>query len=624
MFTAVKGWNLHYESFETKEQFFDPRLNSNYGLYRQCSLKTVIPFFNRMFSRELLSHVIYEPAVEHWGVNHYIPQLWQAVIADQDIPALAIARFLVDEVPFNEDTGEDEDCLAVTINTMYFYRSSTLESAYKTKYFSLETDEEIIPHILAWIKETWNSAINWNNLNDTQKEVVIDPLYVCMPLNNALRLIFCHHFKETNYRGAYLLETGVEIARTDFSSVTVRSIMERRMYPTEYPEFQNFEIAVKDWPHNPRLVLLFPRSSTDRSMLYRVHNYTTNVTHLLPGPLREDNELSHNLYGIELEVACSAQPQKIIDATDKLYCALKQDSTISGSKPNKYEIVSTPATPKAHKKAWAQIFSKVGYNEFDVTRNTTNGMHIHVDCAAFNNKDGVPDTIHQRHFAWFFCNPVNKAFHLAVSERDEKSFDGYSALPAFNDSQSLSYLHKNILTYILPPFRGIVHFKQDNQTNQFVTLEVRQFKGIVSLGSICKNIEFVDSVFDFTRKTNFQANTVDNYLDYLRASPINRYVTLKEFLSRIGVEDLTETARLKQLLWGVRDVDKVKCLIDRHGFTITPKHIEIINSLIKGAKFGIGKNGELIVTETNRSRLYDLDLSLQEKLSRSKGQQACA
>jgi hypothetical protein len=252
-----------------------------------------------------------------------------------------------------------------------------------------------------------------------------------------------------------------------------------------------------------------------------------------------------------------------------------------------------------------------------VTRNTDNGFHVHVDMNAFKNKDNIADHTHQKQFAWFFCNPLNKDFHLLVSERDASSFQRFTPLPGL-DGLSLINGYQHILSYIVPPFRGIVHFKKGKNGN-YITIEVRLFKGIVSLGSICKNLEYVDSVFHYTQKSNFQTNNISRYLDYLDGTPANQYSTLKEFFKRVELDDIKECSKIRHLLWNCTDPDQVLRKFKLNKIQPTKAHLDVLHSLIKGAKFSINKHGELVVTETNRSRLYDLDLILQSKLNRAKG-----
>jgi hypothetical protein len=308
--------------------------------------------------------------------------------------------------------------------------------------------------------------------------------------------------------------------------------------------------------------------------------------------------------------------KQIIDAPEKIYCCIKADSSIQGSRCNSYEIVSAPATTKAHKKAWAQILDKVPYTAFDVSLNTNNGMHIHIDMKSF------PDQGHLRNFVWFFTNPVNEEFLIEIGEREEETFKQYTHQPVLQGN--LIRCYNTCMSAILPPFRGIVHYKQHRDTGEFITLEVRLFKGIVSLASICKNLEFVDAVYNFTTKCSYITNTIPNFLYFLDHTYKNRFTTLKEFIKRIDTERLLNTIKFRQVIHGVQEPNKLVALLNNQPIVYTDHHLHTLNNLLDNTKFAI-KNGKVYLTKTNRSLVYDMDLALGEKLNRKrKDKVACA
>jgi hypothetical protein len=251
-------------------------------------------------------------------------------------------------------------------------------------------------------------------------------------------------------------------------------------------------------------------------------------------------------------------------------------------------------------------------------------MHVHIDLKAFNGKYGRLDTNHQKQFIWFFTNPVHRDFQVAVSERDPKSADTWMYSPKFPKDWPLPQLYRNLMSYVFPPYRGIINFKQD-RNGQYITLEVRAFKGLVSLATISKNLDFVDSVFHFTSKAFYQSNTIDRYLQYINSLPVNKYSILREFLSRIDTSDFVTRSQLHQLLWGVNNPEKIKYLVEKHHpLPLNPAHLDVLNSLIPNVKFGFSRKNELTVIETNRAALSDLDRGLHEKFARhtKKGGQA--
>ncbi len=66
--------------------------------------------------------------------------------------------------------------------------------------------------------------------------------------------------------------------------------------------------------------------------------------------------------------------------------------------------------------------------------------------------------------------------------------------------------------------RGAVHYKGEK------TVEIRIFKGIVSYATVVKNIEFVDSVVEFTRTANTNQVTLKHYLNWVSSLPSNKWI----------------------------------------------------------------------------------------------------
>jgi hypothetical protein len=615
MYVALKGWNLHTETFETLEDFFNPIKNTNHSLTRNCNVRQLLLAVSKIFPRSLIKEITLNWMHNSYGADHTLPLIYEKLIDDESVPIPALLWSHFQTSDFDDNRGTYGTYITYSLRAPYVSRGSTTLSTFNyIRYFDVtaHTIDELATDIATKLKTDYTTSMD---IEDPQYSSYLVDTLRTVPHETHLSCIWCYHFNHITFSKYYEINNS-QMADQNAGGYRPTDLITRI--------HADHKISIISWnslgPIQFRWVI--PRNANDRSFLHRIHNYSTNVLTLLPAPLREKNELNHNLYGIELEVSCNASPKQFVEAPEAMYCALKSDASISGNKANRYEVVSTPATPKAHKKAWAQIFDKIGYKEFDVTRNTTNGMHIHVDLNAFKNKDGLHDSIHQKQFAWFFCNPLHREFLKMVGERDDVSFEGYTNQPYFREEWSLSQGYKHVMSMILPPFRGIVHYKQNTDTGDFVTLEVRLFKGIVSLGSICKNIDFVDSVFNFTTKTAFQSNTIENYLQYLKCTPKNRYSTLKEFLDRSDLEELAEMTRLRRLVWRQDDPEKVKALLSHYPEFLKPQYLETLNQLIQGAKFGL-KNGALVITETNRSKVYDLDLVLQGKLNR-RNQSACA
>jgi hypothetical protein len=601
-FTALKGWNFHTESFDTLDSYLNPLKNLNYNLNRRCTVNQLFTGIAKVFSRDYLEDQLLTTTDGQGDLIH-------ALAYDERIPPIYLLALSLEHTEtYNEEDDNydtDEDKGSIHFACLYNGERGYTWS-YRTVPFDWNNDSiaNVVDRVVGVMSGSdFVNPNNWTSL-DNEYFISTSDVNINSHLSNT---IWGYHFGRTQYRQYYSFE-GV-LTSAD------RVVGIGNMLP-ELREGHTIQLSPGE--HNVCRWIV-PTQSGDRRMLHRLQSYSTKASQLISGHLRSANELSDNLYGVELEVSSNLSIPSIVDAPEKTYCFVKQDSSISGSQRNAYEIVSIPATIKVHILSWAQIFSKVGYNNFDVTKNTTNGMHIHVDMNAFNNHGGSPDQLHLKHFCWFFINPVNLKFQVEMSERGTaESMEKYSKFPKFYHT-TLPSCFKNSLDYTAHPFRGIVHFKQDRENGRFITLEVRMFKGIPSLGNIIKNLEYVDSVFDFTRKTCFQSNTISNYLTYLDSTPRNKYTTLKEFLNRIGQQEIKDSATITQLLWGVTDPEKIMTTLQKNKVDVTQNNLPILNGLIPGVKFGLNKQGRLTVIESNRARLYDLDISLQQRFTRFKG-----
>lgn len=343
-------------------------------------------------------------------------------------------------------------------------------------------------------------------------------------------------------------------------------------------------------------------AASDRSRLGRVMNYSTNVLSVLPYTIKGPKEAAAPTYGVELESCSDYTPREMIDAQKDLFFIMKQDNSISGSKPQKYEIVTVPASLKAHKRLWAELFEKIDYNKFDTTKNTGNGMHVHIGRKSFTSA-------HLNRFTWFITNPANFDFMFAVSERPNKNdLSRWAAMPDYsrhNNKHSAALSSYDSAMHL----RGSVHYKGN------VTVEVRMFKGIVSYATIIKNLEFVDSVFHFTQSTGLSQLTLKNYLAWLEATPKNRYHTLKTFIAETPVKDFITAAEVQDYLWMETKDFVITEKLNKAPFKVTNSHITLLNKKRRMRSF-ILKNGEVICIRNNGGLLAKLDKSLSKKQTR--------
>ena len=206
---------------------------------------------------------------------------------------------------------------------------------------------------------------------------------------------------------------------------------------------------------------------TNRRRYERIFNYSTDVLSHLPYSIKGPKEQTATLYGVELEANGEYSPKEIISAQKDLFFLLKQDSSITGMYQNCYEMVTVPCSLRAHKRLWAEFFESIDYKNFDTTKSTGNGMHVHIGRKVFEKTPR-----HLDRFTWFFIHPGHANFIYAMSERPTKlDMDRWS--PIANVRQTGKIWSAARQASRLNGGRGAVHYKHN-------TVEIRIFKSIVS------------------------------------------------------------------------------------------------------------------------------------------------
>jgi hypothetical protein len=340
----------------------------------------------------------------------------------------------------------------------------------------------------------------------------------------------------------------------------------------------------------------------DRRMLEQTLNYSANVLMFLPYTIKGPKEPTATLYGVELEACSDYTPKDVIAAQKDLFFICKSDSTITGSKGYCYEMVTVPASLRTHKRLWAEFFEKVDYRNFDTTKNTGNGMHVHIDRKTFK-KD------HLNRFSWFIINPANKDFLFSISERPtRRNMEDWASTPnCFNYGSKNSVARRAVS--INGRTRGAVHYKGDK------TVEVRIFKGIVSYATVVKNLEFVDSVVEFTRVTSTNKVTLRDYFSWVSSLPSNKYTVLRAFFAEANVTQYLPLAELTEYVWSATDDEDVTEKLNRAPFKVTNEHITALNKRKRKRTF-ILKNGVVTCLSKRGGMLAKLDLDIQKKQTR--------
>ncbi len=340
-----------------------------------------------------------------------------------------------------------------------------------------------------------------------------------------------------------------------------------------------------------------------RDPLYTLMSYSTNPCKILDWPLVEPGETKPMLYGVELECAFDYSLKEIIDAQHTPFFIAKADSTITGSKKTYAELVTVPMSLKALKRHYAHWFKNIDYSRFDVTRDTNNGCHVHMDREGFEGKK------HIQNLAWFYIHPANRDFLVYVSERGSYSgMEAYSPIPSIPPSLSKVKAYQRSQA-IAETKRGIVNFQKK------ATIEIRMFRGIVSFAELCKNLEFVDAVFNFTRgEKSMNQLTAVHFLKWLRQTPTNQYMTLKKFIDRCkSIDNLITSCEVNDVVFNITDPEKIRDRLNNSKISLTNAHVTLLNKGHKRVFVLNRETGKLDVVFNNRSKLVDLDRSVEAR-----------
>src|SRR5688572_21763506 len=377
----------------------------------------------------------------------------------------------------------------------------------------------------------------------------------------------------------------------------------------------------------------------NRARLHRIMGYSARATSEIAPQIvstrrrkGSDKEVPTTggelLYGIELELATNHHVRKIIDSQQFPFFIAKQDSSISGHGDYYMECVTVPMDYRGQRKAWGKFFAEFwedektlpsgikqhgGYQGFDLTTNTSNGMHIHMTKAAFT-------PAHLKRFTWMICKPEHASFITYLSERGT-DLGVYATLPSFGSHYNTNKKRYDHLMQLLPS-RGAVSVN----TSSGRTIEVRLFKGIVSYASLLKNLEFCDALYYFTLEMPYSKLTMKDFKLWLQgkmkdSKPQRAYKALNLFISKmpdwIETFDKTKEAvnraqSVKEIVAAVRD-----CGPEDHVRQVIQRRLERIgyhSNLIYYGKDGWTEMKEI----TSKSRLIEHEEQLNPHIKQKK------
>lgn len=160
-----------------------------------------------------------------------------------------------------------------------------------------------------------------------------------------------------------------------------------------------------------------------------------------------------------------------------------------------------------------ELFEGLIGKGFSSKATTTCGLHVHIDKSLFK-------TCHLGKFTLFHYN--NLPFICLISERGWTSIQRWA-----NFNKSKSSIMGNIKNKWNSRRHELINF------NNPETVELRYFRGALDKFSILKAIQFVVSLYDYTRNISLsESDKISNYIKYLENNK-KEYLELYQFLEPV-------------------------------------------------------------------------------------------
>jgi len=260
---------------------------------------------------------------------------------------------------------------------------------------------------------------------------------------------------------------------------------------------------------------------------YRVQNYSFKPDPMFKATSRDLAERALH-FGTEVEIEMSKGSssnhvalQQLADADEKhklFYC--KSDASVRTG----FELVSHPFTfewMKDNDEAFQAMF-KLG-KIMEGWSAVRCGMHVHMSTDAFSG-------LHLLKFMRFFYE--NQAFIAAVARRPADRLQEWSRLTAPKGKKLQQYALKKTRSL------GLGRSSALNVGND-KTIECRIFRSTLAPTAYYGNIEFLQSLFDYTKGCGLHELQKERFLGFVkeRSKAYNNFVMLAETLRPVTVEE---------------------------------------------------------------------------------------
>ena len=265
------------------------------------------------------------------------------------------------------------------------------------------------------------------------------------------------------------------------------------------------------------------------------YNYKPNPRFQIDRTCERSATDNGEFMGIEWEVEnCGTYPHttgvsKLLEIFGKKYIYCKKDSSISFG----FEVVTHPFSyPNfvARRKDWAAAMDtlyELGYRDkaSDPNWNKTVGIHIHINKWAFS-------TTHLYKFMKFFYNPEHRGFMIDISQRGKENYYAKFHPDAMKNLCKSSRYRKNQCKVVdgNDPHAGDYDKNVAVNLKPAPTVEVRLFASTMIPRDFFKNVEFIRSLFLFSKDIPISEVTVPKFLEYCMGREAKTYKNLYTFL----------------------------------------------------------------------------------------------
>ena len=238
--------------------------------------------------------------------------------------------------------------------------------------------------------------------------------------------------------------------------------------------------------------------------------------------------------GLELEMEAHHSPAnringaKILNRIASDYGYVVHDGTLLGTDEGGlggqrgFEFVTHPFTYEWFNDNWSRIekmLNTMGNAGFRSWEGGRCGIHVHIS-------RGPMSDAHQMKFIRFIYGSVNMVMCIGQRGYKDKILNEFAP---FHKENRYNFIQK-IRDYINPDVHG--HYAALN-CNKKATLEGRWFRGTLNPLGVRKNVEFMHSLWHFTKMYGFSSANEINYIDWLRQTPQSKdYAVLLNFLER--------------------------------------------------------------------------------------------